>query len=174
MYPHQVLMEENDLTKKDLSKEAQGFVTDFNHKLNAVNMKVKRLEKQGKEAEVTEEDMAKLNRLSKSVVFQIYSEMKEDIERKKNEKLEEVRQKEEALKIKKQQEEEEIKAKEELEARKRKIEEDAIKEAEDLADKIEEEEKQEIKIQEESRRKEQEQQEQAQQEQDSDLFNFFF
>ena len=168
MYPHQVLMEENNLTKKDLSKEAQGFVTDFNHKLNAVNMKVKRLEKQGKEAEVTEEDMAKLNRLSKAVVFQIYSEMKEDIERKKKEKLEDVRKKEEALKLKKQQEEDEIKAKQELEERKRKIEEDAIKEAEALADKIEEEEKQEIKIQEESRRKA------IQQEQDSDLFNFFF
>ena len=169
MYPHQVLMEENDLAKKDLSKEAQGFVTDFNHKLNAVNMKVKRLEKQGKEAEVTEEDMAKLNRLSKAVVFQIFSEMKEDIERKKQEKLEDVRKKEEALQLKKQQEEDEIKAKEELEARKRKIEEDDIKEAEDLADKIEEEERQEIKTKEENRRKAQ-----AQQEQDNDLFNFFF
>ena len=36
--------------------------------------------------QISEEDMAKLNRLSKAVVFQIYSEMKEDIERKKQEK----------------------------------------------------------------------------------------
>lgn len=167
MYPHQVLMEEQEITKKDLSKEAQGFLKDFNHKLNAVNMKVKRLEKQGHEGKVTEDDMAKLNRLSKSVVFQIYTEMKEDIERKKNEKLEEVRQKEEALKIKKQQEEEEIKAREELEMRKRKIEEKAIKEAEELAEQIEQREEQEKKMI-------QKAQLQRQEQEDSNLFNFFF
>ena len=107
MYPHQVLMEENNLTKENLTIDSQGFLKDFNHYLNTVNMKLKRLEKQDKEAIVTEQEMAKLNRLSKSVVFQIYSEKKEEIESIKKRKIDENKAKEEAEVIKLQQEEDE-------------------------------------------------------------------
>ena len=70
-------------------------------------MKLKRLEKQDKEAVVTEQEMAKLNRLSKSVVFQIYSEKKEEIEAIKERKIQDAKEKEESEAIKLQQEEDE-------------------------------------------------------------------
>ena len=107
MYPHQVLMEQNNLTKENLTIDSQGFLKDFNHYLNTVNMKLKRLEKQDKEAVVTEQEMAKLNRLSKSVVFQIYSEKKEEIEAIKERKIQDAKEKEEAEAIKIEQEEDE-------------------------------------------------------------------
>ena len=107
MYPHQVLMEQNNLTKENLTIDSQGFLKDFNHYLNTVNMKLKRLEKQDKEAVVTEQEMAKLNRLSKSVVFQIYSEKKEEIEAIKERKIQDAKEKEESEAIKLQQEEDE-------------------------------------------------------------------
>lgn len=166
MYPHQVLMEENNLTKDTLSTEAQGFLKDFNHYLNTVNMKLKRLEKKGHEAVVTDAEMAKLNRLSKSIVFQIYTEMREDIEAKKKEKEEEERAKKEAEQLKKQQEQEEIEQKQKLEDMKRQEEEDARITAEKQAEEID-------KAQEEARKKEEERKKQEM-ESDNGLMDFFF
>lgn len=164
MYPHQVLMEENNLTKDTLSKEAQGFLKDFNHYLNTINMKLKRLEKQNKEAIVTESEMSKLNRLSKSVVFQIYTEMREDIDLKKKEKEEEERIKKEAEELKKQQEQEEIEQKAQLEEMKRQEEQQARITAEKQAEEIEQREL----AQAEAKRKKQEA------EKSNDLMDFFF
>ena len=170
MYPHQVLMEENNLTKDTLSTEAQGFLKDFNHYLNTVNMKLKRLEKKGHEAVVTEAEMGKLNRLSKSIVFQIYTEMREDIEAKKKEKQEEERAKKEAEELKKQQEQEEIEQKAKLEEMKQQEEENARITAEKQAEEIDRAEikaKEEHKLKEEARKKQEA-------EEDKDLMNFFF
>lgn len=138
MYPHQVLMEENNLKKENLTIDSQGFLKDFNHYLNTVNMKLKRLEKQDKEAIVTEQEMAKLNRLSKSVVFQIYSEKKQEIESIKERKIEEEKVKQEAESIKIQQEEEERNQILKLEEQK----------AKEIAKEIQKKENQELEIQE--------------------------
>lgn len=172
MYPHQVLMEQNNLTKENLTIDSQGFLKDFNHYLNTVNMKLKRLEKQDKEAVVTEQEMAKLNRLSKSVVFQIYSEKKEEIEAIKERKIQAKKEKEEAEAIKLQQEEDERnqilkieeqkkkdKEKQELENQER--ENQAILKAEKQAEEID---IREIEV----KRKEQEV------ENNKDLFDYFF
>lgn len=172
MYPHQVLMEQNNLTKENLTIDSQGFLKDFNHYLNTVNMKLKRLEKQDKEAVVTEQEMAKLNRLSKSVVFQIYSEKKEEIEAIKERKIQATKEKEEAEAIKLQQEEDERnqilkieeqkkkdKEKQELENQER--ENQAILKAEKQAEEID---IREIEV----KRKEQEV------ENNKDLFDYFF
>ena len=72
MYPHQVLMEEQNLQKDLLSKEAQNYLKDFNHFHRGVSLKQSRAEKKGKEFEVPESDTQKLIRLSKSVCVQIY------------------------------------------------------------------------------------------------------
>ena len=172
MYPHQVLMEQNNLTKENLTIDSQGFLKDFNHYLNTVNMKLKRLEKQDKEAVVTEQEMAKLNRLSKSVVFQIYSEKKEEIEAIKERKIQDAKEKEESEAIKLQQEEDERnqilkieeqkkkdKEKQELENQER--ENQAILKAEKQAEEID---IREIEV----KRKEQEV------ENNKDLFDYFF
>ena len=172
MYPHQVLMEQNNLTKENLTIDSQGFLKDFNHYLNTVNMKLKRLEKQDKEAVVTEQEMAKLNRLSKSVVFQIYSEKKEEIEAIKERKIQDAKEKEEAEAIKIEQEEDERnqilkieeqkkkdKEKQELENQER--ENQAILKAEKQAEEID---IREIEV----KRKEQEV------ENNKDLFDYFF
>jgi hypothetical protein len=37
MYPHQVLMEEQGLKRNDLSPEAQGYLTDFNHQYRGID-----------------------------------------------------------------------------------------------------------------------------------------
>jgi len=104
-------MEDNDLTKESLSEEGKGYLKDFNLYLNAINMKLKRAAKKGEEIEVSKNEMNKLNRLSKSVVVQIYSEMKKEIEQKEKDKVEETRLKEESEALKKEQEEEEAKIK---------------------------------------------------------------
>jgi len=141
MYPHQVLMEDNNLTKDNLSEEGKGYLKDFNLYLNAINMKLKRAAKKGQEIEVSTNEMSKLNRLSKSVVVQIYSEMKKEIEQNEKDKIEEerVKQEAEALRIEQQEEEERIQAENE---ERKKQEEIAKKKEEEIAKKKEEEKQQ--------------------------------
>ena len=75
MYPHQVLMNEQGLERNNLTPEAQGYLTDFNHQYRGIDMKRARAEKAGKEFVLSPEDDAKLQRLSKSVCIQIYQDM---------------------------------------------------------------------------------------------------
>ena len=167
MYPHQVLMEDNNLTKDNLSEDGKGYLKDFNLYLNAINMKIKRAAKKGAEIEVSTNEMNKLNRLSKSVVVQIYSEMKKEIEQNEKDKIEEERLKEEAEALKKEQEEEEAKLKAENEERR--INEEVEKRRLEEEEKKREEEKEQEKVQ------AQKQPSQPVQSEDSDeLMDFFF
>ena len=59
MYPHQVLMEQNNLQDTDLSIEAKGYLKDFNTFIRAINMKQGKAEKAGKEFEMSENDTNK-------------------------------------------------------------------------------------------------------------------
>ena len=93
MYPHQVLMNEQGLERNNLSPEAQGYLTDFNHQYRGIDMKRARAEKAGKEFVLSPEDDAKLRRLSKSVCIQIYEDMNTTAKELKKEK-----EREEALK----------------------------------------------------------------------------
>ena len=147
MYPHQVLMEENSLTKDSLSDEGKGYLKDFNLYLNAINLKIKRAEKKGNDIEVSANEMSKLNRLSKSVVVQIYAEMKKEIQEREREKEEEAKMKQESDDLKKQQEEEEAKILAQNEEKRKQEEIEKIieeeKEAKEEKEKKEKEEKEE-------------------------------
>tara|TARA_B110000902_G_C14236645_1_gene560902 strand:- start:236 stop:697 length:462 start_codon:yes stop_codon:yes gene_type:complete len=130
MYPHQVLMEEQNLQKDLLSKEAQNYLKDFNHFHRGVSLKQSRAEKKGKEFEVPESDTQKLIRLSKSVCVQIYEDMNTTRQEAEYKKKQEAKIQEEALELKRIQEQEDLRIKEELE-QKKKEEEDREKEEEE-------------------------------------------
>ena len=130
MYPHQVLMEEQNLQKDLLSKEAQNYLKDFNHFHRGVSLKQSRAEKKGKEFEVPESDTQKLIRLSKSVCVQIYEDMNTTRQEAEYKKKQESKIQEEALELKRIQEQEDLRIKEELE-QKKKEEEDREKEEEE-------------------------------------------
>jgi hypothetical protein len=119
MYPHQVLMEKNNLQKSDLSQEAQNYLKDFNHMLRGVAIKETRAEKKGEEYEMTETDINKLNRFSKSVCVQIYEDMNTTYQKAQEEEVNKKKMQEEALELKKRQEEEDAKKVAELEAKKK-------------------------------------------------------
>ena len=123
MYPHQVLMEENNLQKDSLTKEAQNYLKDFNHFHRGVSLKQSRAEKKGKEFEVPESDTQKLHRLSKSVCVQIYEDMNTTRQEAEQKKKQEAKIQEEALELKRIQEEEDVRLKEELEQKKKEEEE---------------------------------------------------
>lgn len=123
MYPHQVLMEENNLQKSDLSKEAQNYLTDFNHMLRGISLKEARAEKKGEEFAMTELDINKLKRFSKSVCVQIYEDMNTTYQNAKEEDANKKKIQEEALELKKSQEEEDAKKLADLEVKKLKEEE---------------------------------------------------
>jgi len=123
MYPHQVLMEEQNLQKDTLSREAQNYLKDFNHFHRGVSLKQSRAEKKGKEFEVPESDTQKLLRLSKSVCVQIYEDMNTTRQDAESKKKKEIKLQEEALELKRIQEEEDLRVKEELEQKKKEEEE---------------------------------------------------
>ena len=118
MYPHQVLMNEQGLERNNLSPEAQGYLTDFNHQYRGIDMKRARAEKAGKEFVLSPEDDAKLRRLSKSVCIQIYEDMNTTAKELKKEKEREEALKRETEEIKRKQEEEEKLRLQELEQKK--------------------------------------------------------
>lgn len=154
MYPHQVLMEEQGLKRNDLSPEAQGYLTDFNHQYRGIDMKRARAEKAGKEFVLSPEDDAKLQRFSKSICVQIYQDFNTTAEKIKAEKEREEALKRETEELKKQQEQEE---KERIEAIERKKQEEQEKMREQQMN-------------------ERKKQEQAQQQQESggNIFDYFF
>ena len=117
MYPHQVLMQENNLEKKDLSIEAQSYLKDFNHTLRGIALKESRAEKKGLEFEINESDANKLKRFSKSVCIQIYEDMNTTYQKAQEEKENQKKMQEEALLLKKQQEEEDAQRLAETEAK---------------------------------------------------------
>ena len=123
MYPHQVLMNEQGLERNNLTPEAQGYLTDFNHQYRGIDMKRARAEKAGKEFVLSPEDDAKLQRLSKSVCIQIYQDMNTTAKELKKEQEREEALKQEAEELKRQQEEEERKRLEMIEQKKREEEE---------------------------------------------------
>lgn len=130
MYPHQVLMEEKNLTKKDLSPEAQEYLKDFNHFHRGVSLKESRAIKAGKEFTLSESDNNKLNRFSKSVCIKIYEDLQvaEEAKRAEEEKQREIE--EQAKELARQQAEEEARIQAENEARKeeeKRLEEEKIK-----------------------------------------------
>jgi len=129
MYPHQVLMEKNNLQKSDLSKEAQNYLIDFNHMLRGVSLKEARADKKGEEFEMTETDINKLKRFSKSVCVQIYEDMNTTYQKAQEEEVNKKKIQEEALELKKLQEEEDAKRVLELESKKQQ-EQEAEKEKE--------------------------------------------
>ena len=106
MYPHQVLMEQNNLQDTDLSPEAKGYLKDFNTFIRAINMKQGKAEKAGKEFEMSENDMNKAKRLSKSVCVQIYSDIDVQNASQQAEKEKEEKAKAEAQALKEAQEKE--------------------------------------------------------------------
>jgi len=117
MYPHQVLMEKNNLQKTDLSQMAQNYLKDFNHMLRGISLKEARAEKKGEEFVMTESDSNKLNRFSKSVCVQIYEDMNTTYQKAQEEEVNKKKMQEEALVLKKRQEEEDAKKVAELEAK---------------------------------------------------------
>jgi hypothetical protein len=109
MYPHQLLMEEQNLQEKELSAEAKGYVKDFNNFLKGVKLKESKAVKAGKEFEVSSNDKEKMARLSKSICIQIYEDVNEKIEKEKKE-AEEKRKEAEMLAEQQRLEDEKIKA----------------------------------------------------------------
>tara|TARA_R110000803_G_scaffold135594_1_gene202543 strand:+ start:15 stop:530 length:516 start_codon:yes stop_codon:yes gene_type:complete len=171
MYPHQVLMEEQNLQKEALSKEAQNYLKDFNYFHRGVSLKQSRAEKKGKDIEVSEADTQKLHRLSKSVCVQIYEDMNTTRQEAESKRKQEDKLKEEALELKIIQEEEDLRLKEELEQKKKQVEEE------------EEEEKIRMEEKEKEERQEQERQEKERvkaesppevKEEGGSLFDYFF
>ena len=157
MYPHQVLMEEQGLTRNDLSKEAKGYLTDFNNQYRGIDLKRGRAEKAGKEFVLTPEDDAKLQRFSKSVCVQIYQDINSSQEelRKERERKEAVKR--EAIELKRKQEEEEKQRIEQEKAREQaRIEEIELR-------------KQEQRLIEEEKKKQEEEEEQS-----GSIFDYFF
>jgi len=158
MYPHQVLMEEKNLQKKDLSKEAQNYLKDFNHFHRGVSLKQSRAEKAGKEWQLSESDEAKLNRFSKSVCVQIYEDMNTTFMEAQRKKAEEKKLQEEAAELKRIQEEEDIKRKQEAEQKQK---EEAEEQARAFA-------------KEQAERQEQERKRKEEEESSGGLFDYFF
>jgi|TARA_R110000822_G_scaffold213894_1_gene349076 hypothetical protein len=109
MYPHQVLMEQNNLQKTNLSPEAQNYLTDFNHMLRGISLKESRADKKGEEYVMSEIDINKLNRFSKSVCVQIYEDMNTTFQQAKLDEEKKKKIEEESKVLKKQQEEEDAK-----------------------------------------------------------------
>ena len=138
MYPHQVLMNEQGLERNNLTPEAQGYLTDFNHQYRGIDMKRARAEKAGKEFVLSPEDDAKLQRLSKSVCIQIYQDMNTTAKELKKEQEREEALKKEAEELKRQQEEEERKRLEMIEQKKR--EEEEVKKTPPVSEQSKEEE----------------------------------
>jgi len=136
MYPHQVLMEKNNLQKSDLSQEAQNYLKDFNHMLRGVAIKETRAKKKGEEYEMTETDINKLNRFSKSVCVQIYEDMNTTYQKAQEEEVNKKKMQEEALELKKLQEEEDAKRVLELESKKQKEQEEEEREREKEKEKM--------------------------------------
>ena len=133
MYPHQVLMEEQNLKKEDLSNDAQNYLTDFNHFLRGIGLKQARAEKAGKPFEMNEKELSKANRLSKSVCVQIYQDINSSQEAIQAEKQKEEAKRAEAEALAKQQAEEESRiiaeqeqAKKEAEAQEAQAKEDEL------------------------------------------------
>ena len=128
MYPHQVLMEEQNLKKEDLSNDAQNYLTDFNHFLRGIGLKQARAEKAGKPFEMNEKELSKANRLSKSVCVQIYQDINSSQEAIQAEKQKEEAKRAEAEALAKQQAEEEsrIIAEQEAEAQEAQAKEDEL------------------------------------------------
>ena len=118
MYPHQVLMEEQGLTRNDLSPEAKGYLTDFNHQYRGIDLKRGRAEKAGKEFVLSPEDDSKLQRFSKSVCVQIYSDMNITLQEAKLKKEREEAVKREAEELKNKQQEEERLREEQIQQKK--------------------------------------------------------
>ena len=151
MYPHQVLMEDNNLQKDALSKEAQNYLKDFNYFHRGVSLKQSRAEKKDKEFEVSESDTQKLHRLSKSVCVQIYEDMNTTRQEAESKKKQQEKLKEETLELKRIQEEEDLRLKEEIEQKKKQEEEEAEAEAEAEAEeerkRLEREEQERVKAQ---------------------------
>jgi len=116
MYPHQVLMEQNNLQDTDLSTESKGYLKDFNTFIRAINMKQGKAEKAGKEFEMSENDMNKAKRLSKSVCVQIYADLDEKNAAQKIEEEKEEKARVEAQALKEAQEKEDQQKREQNEA----------------------------------------------------------
>jgi hypothetical protein len=119
MYPHQVLMEEHSLQRKDLTQEAQSYLTDFNHFHNGVSLKEKRAVKKGAEGfAMSEGDSNKLIRFSKSVCRAIYEGMNTTLQEGEKEKVKAEKLKQDSLELKRIQEEEDDRVKAEAEEKK--------------------------------------------------------
>lgn len=131
MYPHQVLMEENNLTKETLSPEAKEYLKDFNHFHRGVSLKESRAIKKGKEFTLSENEANKLNRFSKSVALQIYEDLQVVEQAKKAEEEKQRKIEEDAKELARQQAEEDARIKAENDAKKA-AEEEAILENERL------------------------------------------
>ena len=130
MYPHQVLMEQQGLTRNDLSTEAKGYLTDYHHQHRGIEMKRGRAEKAGKEFVLSPEDDAKLQRLSKSVCVQIYQDFNTNAKKLQQEKEREDALKREAEELKLKQEEEDKRIQEEIELKKKQLEEEELRKEE--------------------------------------------
>ena len=180
MYPHQVLMEDNNLQKDALSKEAQNYLKDFNYFHRGVSLKQSRAEKKDKEFEVSESDTQKLHRLSKSVCVQIYEDMNTTRQEAESKKKQQEKLKEETLELKRIQEEEDLRLKEEIEQKKKQEEEEREEqkkkqeeeEAEAEAEAEAEEERKRLEIEEQERVKAQTPPEDK--EEGGSLFDYFF
>ena len=131
MYPHQVLMEENNLTKETLSPEAKEYLKDFNHFHRGVSLKESRAIKKGKEFTLSESEANKLNRFSKSVALQIYEDLQVVEQAKKAEEEKQRKIEEDAKELARQQAEEDARIKAENDAKKA-AEEEAVLENERL------------------------------------------
>ena len=77
MYAHEVLMEKEKLQSHHLSAEAQEYLKDFSTFMRGIAMKQGKAVKAGKEFTISEVDMNKSNRLSKSLSQQILSDLAE-------------------------------------------------------------------------------------------------
>jgi len=130
MYPHQVLMEENNLQKSDLSQDAQNYLKDFNHTLRGISLKEGRADKKGEEFIMTDSDTNKLKRFSKSVCVQIYEDMNTTYLKAKEDEANKKKMQKEALELKLKQEEEDAQKVLELEElQNKKQEADKVEEA---------------------------------------------
>lgn len=138
MYPHQLLMEDNNLQLSDLSKETQAYIKDFNNFEKGVKLKESRAVKSGKDFEVSEKDQQKLLRLSKSVCIQMDTEIRD---KREQERVEEEKQRKEAEAL----------------AQQRADEEEKIRLEQELAEKLESERKQQIQEQEVAKKQQEEQ-----------------
>ena len=107
MYAHELLMQQENLTPEHLSVEAKEYLKDFNTFMRSIAMKQGRAEKAGKEFVISEADMNKSNRLSKSLCQQIINE-KEEARQVEEEKLRKEEEERKAIELARQEEEAEI------------------------------------------------------------------